>query len=157
MQWHPSYPGSTAANWGGYAPRGGELAGTGPNTQAIRTWSGAGRPHRLTIRRTDDGTWAGLVDGIEVRRLHGGGESLSSVVVWSEVFARCDDPSVVVRWSDFVGGEVRPPAVRLTYQSRGAGGCDNTTARAVAGGLLQVTNVPRELPDGAEVSLLPAP
>ncbi|HNE38225.1 MAG TPA: hypothetical protein PKZ82_17065, partial [Microthrixaceae bacterium] len=28
LQWHPQHPGSTAVNWGGYRPGGGELSGT---------------------------------------------------------------------------------------------------------------------------------
>ena len=60
-------------------------------------------------------------------------------MVWSEVFADCDAPSVVVRWSDLSGDRprtasiVRPEAVRVNYQSHQAGGCANTSVRRDGG------------------------
>jgi hypothetical protein len=72
--------------------------------------------------------------------------------MWSEVFARCDDPSVVVRWSDCTadttaGVTVTPRAMRVTYQSAPDGGCDNTSVRPdpESGGWLQITNTLREV------------
>ncbi len=70
-----------------------------------------------------------------LRELHAGGDRLTGVVMWSEVFARCDDPSSAVRWSDLVGvtaagDEVRPRAVHVNYQSVAAGGCSNTSSGA---------------------------
>jgi hypothetical protein len=166
LQWHPQHPGSTAANWGGYAAAGGELRGTesllpsacrNPNTRDF-TWAPR-RPYRLRISAAGDGAWAGTVAGTELRRLLAGGNELSGVVVWSEVFARCDDPSVVVRWSDFeattaAGDTVRPVAVRTNYQTHANGGCANTTARGDGGGILQITNTPREIDPGLELGLL---
>ncbi len=157
LQWHPDHPGNTAANWGGYHHGGGELSGTGsplpsargnPNTRDFH-WDPS-RPYRLTIRRGDDGLWAGLVDDIEIRRLQVPGAKLDRVMVWSEVFARCDEPSVTVRWSGFQartesGAVIRPDRLRVTFQSHAQGGCDNTNVRATAAGVLQVTNVPRDL------------
>jgi hypothetical protein len=79
-------------------------------------------------------------------------------MVWSEVFARCEQPSVSVRWSDFEavaddGAVVRPRRVRVNYQSRADGGCDNMSVIPDELGLLQVTAVQREVPQGAILAL----
>lgn len=162
LQHHPGHPGRTAANWGGYAGGGGgELSGTesplpsargNPNTRDF-AWE-PGRAYRLGIRRGASG-WAGLVDDFVLRELHAGGDRLSDVVMWSEVFARCDDPSSAVRWSDLVGvtaagDEVRPRAVHVNYQSVAAGGCSNTSSEPGGGGrFVQRTNTARTTPQGA--------
>ena len=83
---------------------------------------------------------------------------LRNPLVWSEVFADCDAPSVVVRWSDLRGeaedGElVYPDAVRVNYQSARDGGCANTTVRRDEKGILQITNAPREVEQGTRLSL----
>jgi hypothetical protein len=157
LQWHPGHPGSGAVCWGGYRTGGGELAGSvsplpsatgNPNTRDL-PWR-AGTPHRLRIHRVADG-WAGSVDGSVVRTLRAGGDRLGGLVVWSEVFARCDDPPVAVRWSGF---EPEPAALRATYQSHRDGGCANTTSRADAdGGAVQVTASDRAVPDGGRIRL----
>lgn len=166
LQWHPRHPGSTAVNWGGYC-RGGtrELDGTvsalpsataNPNT---RDWSWApGRPVRLVVAAAGPGQWAGVVDGTEVRRLRCAGDRLGHPMVWSEVFARCDDPTVVVRWSGFeartAGGDVvRPDRALVTYQREVDGGCSTTTARLDGDGVLQVTGTRREVAGGTVVPL----
>ena len=154
LQWHPAHRDSTAANWGGYAPGGGELAGEGPNTRDY-PWVPR-RPYRLAVRPSATGGWSGFVDGDEVRRLRAGGDHLAAVIVWSEVFARCAAPPVAVRWSALeartIGGDVvAADRVRVTYQSYADGGCDNTTARPTAEGVLQVTSTAREVPDRAVV------
>jgi hypothetical protein len=80
-------------------------------------------------------------------------------MVWSEVFARCDDPSVTVRWSDFEvandrGDRFAPTAVAVNYQSHADGGCANTTSVLDGdGGVLQVTNSERTTPQGAALPL----
>ena len=169
LQRHAGHPGGCAANWGGYAAGGGELAGSesplpsardNPNTRDL-LWD-VGRPYRLTVRRAGDG-WAGLVDDIELRRLHAGGEQLGDVIVWSEVFAPCEEPHAV-RWSDLegrtAGGDVvRPIAVAVNYQSWSAGGCTNTDAQPdVDGtGVAQRTGVKRRTPQGAVLRLSPRP
>jgi hypothetical protein len=152
LQWYARHPGSTAVNWGGYRDRGGELDGeastlpsaTGnPNTRDF-AWQPR-RPYRLRVHGTGDGWWTGdvtdLVTGETtiVRRLHGGGTALGEPVVWSEVFARCDHPSVTVRWSDL---EPAPVALRPSYQSHVDGGCANTVSRPDGDGWVQITNTP---------------
>jgi hypothetical protein len=167
LQWHPAHPRSTAVNFGGYRERGGELDGTGsplpsargnPNTRDF-AWV-PGRPYRLAIVRAASGQWAGVVDDLEVRRLHCGGDRLAHVVVWSEVFAGCDDPTVVARWSDLGattadGRRLRAHDLVAGYQTFEAGGCTNTTARAVAGGVEQWTNARREVAAGERLALPP--
>jgi hypothetical protein len=165
LQHHPAHPGRTAANWGGYA-NGTELTGTesrlpsargNPNTRDF-PWE-PGRTYRLGIRRGDTG-WAGTVDGFVLRELHAAGDRVLDAVVWSEVFARCDDPSAAVRWSGFVGGTaaggtVRPRAVAVNYQRVDAGGCSNTSSDPDgSGGFVQRTNTRRTTPQGA---VLPVP
>jgi len=158
LQWYSLHPGSTAVNWGGYRDGAGELDGersalpsaTGnPNTRDF-AWQ-AHTPYRLRISGDGDGWWTGsvtdLTTGVEtvVRRLRGGGDALASPIVWSEVFARCDDPSVVVRWSDL---SPPPSTLRPTYQSHVDGGCANTHSRRDGDGWVQVTNATRQTQTG---------
>lgn len=153
LQWYSLHPGSTAVNWGGYRDGAGELEGeesslpsaTGnPNTRDF-AWH-PGRPYRLRISGDGDGWWRGEVidlstgEATVVRRLHGGGTALGEPVVWSEVFARCDDPSVIVRWSDLTP---RPPMLHANYQSHVDGGCANTVSRRDGDTYLQITNTAR--------------
>jgi hypothetical protein len=158
LQWHDRHPGGTAVNWGGYRDGAGELDGeasllpsaTGnPNTRDY-TWR-PGVAYRLRVSGTGDGWWTGSVTdlstGVEtvVRRLRVGGSALASPVVWSEVFARCDDPSVVVRWSDL---SPAPLSTRLTYQSHADGGCANTRSEPDGDAWYQRTNVDRQTQTG---------
>ena len=154
LQWYSPHPGSTAVNWGGYRDGAGELDGepstlpsatSNPNTRDF-TWRPR-TPYRLRIRGDGDGWWTGSVTDVTtqetttVRRLHGGGDALAHPIVWSEVFARCDDPSVIVRWSDFAP---TPSRLRPSYQSHVDGGCANTTSQRDGDAYLQVTNTERQ-------------
>jgi len=168
LQWLPAGGGTRAVNWGGYAPGGRELDGTvselpsldgNPNT---RLWQWReGVAHRLRVYRSPTGRgWRASVDDVVVRDLFAAGEWLVSPIVWSEVFAACDDPSVVVRWSglrglDAAGAAVVPDAVTVTYQSVADGGCSNTDTVAAGGGIRQVTTVARHTPHGAVLALSP--
>ena len=164
LQRHAGHPGAGAANWGGYAAGGGELAGTesplpsardNPNTRDLR-WE-PGRPYRLAIRRGVEG-WAGCVDDVVLRELLPGGTHLEQAVVWSEVFAPCDHVHAV-RWSDLAGctadgAAVQPEAVAVNYQTWSDGGCTNSDAFADGeGGVVQRTGVRRRTPQGAVLRL----
>lgn len=172
LQFHPSYPGSGAVNWGGYHSGGGILDGSDsvlPSTLGNANtrdygWE-AGRPYRLRIAAVADrpGAWRGsvtdLATGTEtvVRDLFVDADHLVAAVVWSEVFADCDDPSVTVRWSDFsavtTGGEIRPRTVQLSYQAHGDGGCANTaTAVDETGWFTQTTNTDRTNAPGSRLT-----
>lgn len=185
LQWNPRYPGGTAVNWGGYASAdggGAVLPGTlsslpgypdDPNTLAY-PWS-AGRPYRLRVFPSPEipGAWraeiADLLAGspstirdllpVPGRPTLGG--YLTRPIVWSEVFAECEAPSVTVRWSELQargadGAIVRPDAVLVNYQAPEVGGCPNTTVvQDEAGGFLQVTSVPRLTKQGAVLKLPP--
>ncbi len=173
LQWNPRHPGCAAVNWGGYAPGGGLLDGTAsalpsapgdPNTRDYPWVPGA--TYRLAVGPAPGraGWWRGSVTDVAsgrttvVRDLAGGGGELRCPTVWSEVFARCDHPSVAARWSGFeavtAGGDVvRPDALAVSYEPGPAGGCDNTTVAADAGGVLQVTNAGRAVPHGGVVRL----
>ncbi|NNC74235.1 MAG: hypothetical protein HKN93_01865, partial [Acidimicrobiia bacterium] len=148
LQHHPAYPGSKAANWGGYAPDGSILDGTesalpsapdDPNTRDFH-WA-PGLRYRLSIERAGDGQWRGVIEQPEsdvrviVRELvvSPSADSLTSIVVWTESFAACDDPPVAVRWSNFTsysadGEATHPLSLRARYQAYRDGGCTNTTA-----------------------------
>ncbi len=168
LQWNHRHPGFGAANWGGYAADGSLLAGTesplpstpdDPNTRDY-PWEPE-RAYRLRVHRVGEGAWRGEVtdlttgDATTVRDLMVAASFLGDPMVWSEVFARCDDPSVTVRWSDSEvvtdrGDRFAPTALAVNYQSHADGGCANTTSVLDdRGGVLQVTNAERHTPQGA--------
>ena len=168
LQWNPRFPGALAVNWGGYEVGGAMLTGTesklpstpaDPNTRDF-PWS-PGRPYRLAVRPTPSspGWWRGevtdLTDGTtqEVRDLAAGGIRVGEPIVWSEVFARCDDPPVVVRWRDptlLAGGVGRPlSGARVNYQSEADGGCSNTSCVTTPAGIVQMTNSARTTAAGS--------
>jgi hypothetical protein len=153
LQWHPQHPGGTAVNWGGYhdGGRSGELSGIAPSalpsaTGNVNTRDFAwrpGTPYRLTLDVDGTGAVTDLTSGERtvVRRLDvGGAHALASPVVWSEVFARCDDPPTTVRWSDL---DPAPRTTQVTYQSFADGGCTNTRTDVEGGSYLQRTNAER--------------
>jgi hypothetical protein len=178
LQWHPDHPGSTAVNWGGYDAAGQELDGSAatlpsalhnPNTRDL-AWS-AGVPYRLAIRTNPDETgaappglsaWRGEVTDLVtsrttvVRDLWGPGTALGAPVVWSEVFARCDDPPSAVRWRDLrlidqTGQAQEVGRVRVNYQSRAEGGCATTDVSVDELGVVQTTGTERHTALGAVV------
>jgi hypothetical protein len=153
-----------------------------PNTMAY-DWR-PGRPYRFRIFRSPDipGAWRADVTDLETgdstvirdlmhpRRPAAGGRAgaasrdgshighLYRPMVWSEVFAECDAPSVAVRWSRLAaktedGVTVAPAGVHVNYQAHQAGGCANTTVRTDGTGLVQVTNTLRDVPQGARLPL----
>lgn len=176
LQWNPRFPLGGAVNWGGYAPGGSLLPGSkshlpsarhDPNTRDY-PWV-SGHRYRLRVARSGESAdgliaWRGTVTHLEsgettrVRELHTRGEYLLKPMVWSEVFARCEHPTTVVRWSELAavsadGRDLRPRSVRVNYQSRADGGCDNTTAGTDEIGLLQVTNARRRVPQDATLAV----
>lgn len=174
LQWNRRHRGGRAANWGGYAPGGGLLRGGpsdlpstpgDPNTRDF-PWE-SGRPYRLRVSRSPDtaGAWRGEVvdvasgEATVVRDLYAGGDGLVRPVVWSEVFARCDHPSVTVRWSGLdavtaAGDRVAPRGLAVNYQATAAGGCDNTLSVADGErGVLQITNTGRRPTPGGVIPL----
>jgi hypothetical protein len=171
LQWNPRHPGFRAVNWGGYDRQGQVLPGSrsdlvstpnDPNTRDY-PWS-PGQPYRLTVRAGDQpGHWTGsvvsMVDGQEqvIRDLLVPADALIRPMVWSEVFARCDDPSVSATWRDPLAhtarGPVGPSAYRVSYQSEDAGGCSNTDVVPTTDGIRQLTAVDRQIPAGSLVPL----
>jgi hypothetical protein len=176
LQWNRHYPGGTAANWGGYAAGGKVLRGSESVLPSARSnantrdypWV-AGHRYRLRISRAGEapgdavawlGTITHLESGVEtpIRELYTTGEYLIRPVVWSEVFARCEHPTVAVRWSGLGavtarGKKARPSHVRVNYQSHADGGCDNTTVSVDELGVLQITNAERRVPQAAVLPL----
>jgi len=167
LQWNHRHPGFGAVNWGGYAVNGSLLAGTesllpstpaDPNTRDY-PWEPE-HAYRLRVHRADRDAWRGEVtdlttgDATTVRDLMAAAPFLGDPIVWSEVFARCDDPPVIVRWSDFEvvtdrGDRFAPTALTVNYQSHADGGCANTTSEVdEAGGVLQSTSTDRVTPQG---------
>jgi hypothetical protein len=169
LQWHPAHPGGTAVNWGGYDAAGEILSGSeselasatgNPHTRDF-PWS-AGETYRLRIAGAGNGWWQGAVTRLAtgvttvVRRLHGAGEHLTDPMVWSEVFARCDAPSVAVVWSAASGmttGDAVwvPDHFVTSYQREEDGGCSNTDSRLLPGGVGQFTAVSRTVPSGTRL------
>ena len=170
LQWNPRHPGNRAVNWGGYGDVGDVetvLPGSAsalpsapgdPNTRDY-PWQ-EGWPYRLRISRGERGWRAAVTDLVSgetevVRELHAAGDRLSGLVVWSEAFCSCHDPTVVVRWSDPVaeradGTVVRPSSMGLTFPREG---CPNTDSVADAIGILQVSRTPRQARDGASLAV----
>ena len=174
LQHHPAYPGAAAANWGGYHPHGrGELEGStsmlpstldNVNTRDYR-WR-PGQPYRFRVFRSGPGRWRGTVTDLEtgtetvIRDLFVEADALVGPMVWSEVFADCDHPSVAVRWTNLSadlagGGEVRALSVRTNYQSFSDGGCANTDSSLdpTGPGFVQRTSVARVNHGGAILTL----
>ena len=151
LQWFDPHPGSTAVNWGGYRPGGGELAGSAsalpsaPGNVNTRDFAWvAGRRYRLRVAHAGsapDGAtaWRGSVTDLGsgevtvVRDLWAVGDHLASPMVWSEVFADCDGAPTAVRWSeltveDAAGARSVIDRVRVNYQQVEDGGCVTTTS-----------------------------
>lgn len=167
LQHHPEHPGGGAVNWGGYRSGGGELDGSTsslPSTLGnANTRDFPWRPgvrYRLRVHAAPGGGWRGAVrelpdgDEVVVRDLWADGDALVAPMVWSEVFADCDHPTTAVRWSDLSGldrrgDEVRPSGLQVNYQDHAAGGCANTSSQADEHGVVQRTNTPRVVPQGA--------
>jgi hypothetical protein len=89
-------------------------------------------------------------------------QGLASPLVWSEVFAACDDPSTEVRWSelhalDGQGVVHAARSVSLTYQSFADGGCSNTQTYVDGESFVQVTGLPAARQPGPDVLVLPGP
>jgi hypothetical protein len=172
LQWNSRHPGFGAVNWGGYAADGSLLAGTesslpstpaDPNTRDY-PWKPQ-RAYRLGVHRAGEGMWRGELtdlttgEAVTARELFAASPFLGDPMVWSEVFARCDDPSVTARWSDFevgteAGDRFAPTALTVNYQSHADGGCANTTAVPDdQRGVVQVTSNERTTPQGTALSL----
>jgi hypothetical protein len=178
LQWHPQHPGSTAVNWGGYRAGGGELEGSAstlrsatgnPNTRDL-PWQ-SGRAYRLSVDVVQAAgidtappgrtAWRGSVwdlatgDMVVVRDLYMAGDRIVGATMWSEVFARCDDPSVTVRWSEPVaridGTDVPVERVSVNYQAHLDGGCANTNSSVDEVGVRQQTSIARTTPQGTQL------
>jgi hypothetical protein len=172
LQWNRSFPGYGAVNWGGYAVGGSLLSGTEsplPSTPADSNtrdypWE-PGREYRLRVSRATPSHWRGEVADLTtgtattVRDLIVDSDFLAEPMVWSEVFARCDDPPVTVRWSGFEvvterGDRVVPGAFVVNYQAHTDGGCANTASVLdKRGGVRQITNAERVTRQGAVLAL----
>jgi len=178
LQWHPDHPGGTAVNWGGYDRSGSILRGSesalpsalhNDNTRDL-SWSPR-RPYRLRISRSTDPApvdglvgWHGSITDlttsttIGIRDLYVAADRISGAVMWSEVFARCDDPSSAVRWADptavdLTGMERRPVSVSTNYQSHAEGGCANTCSIPDEAGIVQRTACDRVTPQGVRLEV----
>lgn len=174
LQWNPRHPRNRAANWGGYDRKGSVLPGTAstfpsmpddPNTRDFG-WVANAR-YRLTIgprlpEFRNPSRWPARIVGLDtgedavIRHLLCGGGHLRAPVVWSELFAGCDDPSVEVRWSRpravTTGGTVlRAEKARVTYQPYDQGGCSNTTVETDRIGIVQRSGCDRLVPHGTVI------
>lgn len=171
LQHHPEYPADGALNWGGYHHGGGELPGsTSPLGSAVGNANTSNfqweprRKYRYRISRSPDRGWRGSIvdlqtgDETVARDLWVDATHLSNPMVWSEVFAPCDGPTVAVAWSDLHGIDadghrVNAESVRINYQSVGDGGCSNTSVTSRSGTIVQTTNEQRTQPTGKILTL----
>ena len=178
LQWISSHPGGTAVNWGGYRPGGGELDGSvsalpsgagNANTRDF-VWR-AHQPYRYRVVLDDRQAappglhaWRGEITDLgtgvttTVRHLWAAGDRVGSPMVWSEVFADCDDPSVAVRWTDLAllapdGGRVPVEAASINYQAPGDGGCVSTDIAVDERAFVQRTASTRRTAGGARLRL----
>lgn len=175
LQWNPRFPAARAVNWGGYHDGrfgGAVLDGTSsplPSTPQDRNtrdyaWSPGSR-YRFRIEpASTPGRWLASVTDVasgittEIRELECGGDRLTAPVVWSEVFAPCEAPSVSVRWEDLVverrdGGREQITTVETRYQARADGGCANTDSHVEGAAFVQTTNTDRITPAGRSLSI----
>jgi len=177
LQWCTN-PAGPAVNWGGYDDRGAELSGSASalpsawhnvNTRSY-PWV-TGRAYRLGIEwggGLDDGSgrsrWLGTIDDLtdgtrtEIRELFAHGDRLASQMVWSEVFASCDDPGSAVRWSDLAvidntGRRSVVSSATVNYQSLADGGCATTDVQIDDLGVVQRTGVARRTRHGTRIRL----
>jgi hypothetical protein len=168
LQHHPSYPGAGAVNWGGYDDVvGGIIEGTvselpsalgNANTRTY-PWQPR-RRYRYEVSRGDSGWWQGDITDLEtgdmtrVRELNGhDADRLGGLMVWSEVFAPCQAPGVVVRWSDLSyqtrsGLAGAPHGLFVNYQAPASHGCSNTNSYLDAAGVVQATATQRSSSQG---------
>jgi hypothetical protein len=167
LQWNPKFPGFRAVNWGGYAAGGGILPGSEsplpstPDDRNTRDFSWQpGVGYRLRIEPAEPGWWAGIVEepdgaAVEVRRLRCDGDRLEAPVVWSEIFTRCEEGPVSVRWSDPLatgdGGGTTPNRYLVSYQDVARGGCTNTSVIPNDGFVVQRTATYRGVAQGSTI------
>ncbi len=168
IQWNPRHPRNLAINWGGYGHAGEVLPGTvsplastpdDPNTRDFEWVTGARYRFTIGVPITSIGRpsgWPARVEGLDtgedlvIRELLCGGHHLRAPVVWSELFGRCDDPSIEVRWSEpravsLDGSDVPVDRGRVTYQAYESGGCTNTTVVTDRIGLVQRSSSTRTI------------
>jgi hypothetical protein len=172
LQWHPGAP-AGAVNWGGYrSDGGGVLPGTGsalppvdgPHTRHF-AWQPA-RGYKFRIWSPSPGTWRSEVTDLDggittvIRDLLVPAGAFANPMVWSEVFANCDDPPTEVRWSglevlDGPGRSTQVTSAQVNYQSFADGGCANTESYADGDCFVQVTGMPRARRSAAPTISLP--
>lgn len=180
LQWYPPHPGSTAINWGGYRSGGGGiLDGSGSVLPSAvdnsNTRDFAWQPHRRYRTRVEvvpDGgpnglsAFRGTVTDVEsgatthIRDLWAPGDRLARPMVWSEVFAHCDEPAAAIRWTDLAltdaaGRRTAVDTVSVNYQPVRDGGCARTdvVVSADGRGFEQHTATDRTTPQGARLQL----
>ena len=155
LQWHPSHPGSTAVNFGGYDAQGRVLEGSGSRLPSATgnantrdyAWI-PGREYQLAVVKVASG-WAATIEDLvthrrsRIRTLYVEAAVVTDLVLFSEVFAPCDAPPTRVRWSG-----ISQPSARVGYQSFETGGCTNTDTGVDGDGLVQATNKRRTVPAG---------
>ena len=177
LQYHPDYPGGGAVNWGGYhgsaSTGSGELPGSALNITSTLNNPNTGdypwlaeRDYRYRIYRSPERGWRGSVTdtetGVEtvIRDLWCPGSELGQIVVWTEAFAHCDEPSAAIQWSDFQavalsGTTLRPDGLRVNYQRLADGGCvtTNSLLGRSPGSVSQVTGTTRTTKQGTVLPL----
>lgn len=167
LQFHPDFvsSGKHAVNWGGYDADNNLLSGTesslpsdtlNDNTRNF-DWQ-VGKAYRLKVFSIGDDFWRATINGFVIRDLYVPGATfMVPEYLWSEVFADCDDPSVLVEWSfPTVTDAVETFPIEtgtLNYQDPG---CDNTNTYGDNGRVYQQTNTTRVNPTNDIVTFDPS-
>jgi hypothetical protein len=173
LQYNPRHPSNRAVNWGGYGTAAdvtSVLNGTRSDLPGIAgdentrnfAWR-TGVRYRFTIDRGPRG-WRSTVTDLDsgaatvIRELFADGDRLNGFVVWMEIFAPCDAPRTIVRWSDLEvadrsRGQVRRPTSVTTNFPDQARDCVNNDSRLDDIGLLQLTNDHRTSRTGQVLTL----
>lgn len=171
LQYAPGvgYPNDHAVNWGGYDELANELEGSesafpsatdNDNTRDY-DWE-TGVTYDLRVWVEEEGVIRASIDGVLIRELYREGVLfIKPNSMWSEVFAQCSDPSVLVAWS---GMEVELDAVTyqedtfvLNYQLEENDGCPNTNSFVSGQSVRQRTNTTRVNAQDAVLVLDPPP
>lgn len=165
LQWAPGHPNNRAVNWGGYSDvTESELDGTtsdmpsatdNPNTRDYE-WD-INTEYTFEISHVGDGFWRATVNGETIRDLEVPDSAfISTPILFSEIFAACDDPTHMVKWRDPYlydadDNEYYFPEALREFQVIDA--CDNTDSYSIGGYFEMHTNVVRDEEASSNVNL----
>lgn len=170
LQWNSSHPDNKAVNWGGYDTDQVELSGSesefpstpGNDNTRDYEWT-VGETYTFVIELENIGiatVATATVNGELIRGLFLPPEvnRIGDLIMWSEVFAQCSDPSVTVKWTNMTVTDVNEveyeeTEFKLNYQAEENNGCLNTNTFEYNRSIRQQTNTTRTNPQDAILTL----